>query len=256
MITIDAKLIRMGQEYLKLNDRCLVIESEIYSLQNEIDELQSELDKLEKDKDYLKNQIEITKKDFFSLKVSSINAFSNDKFTNCFIRSSYFTDKTKTKDETFQYVNITDNTLQASDRHKLIIVKCACIPDDIKNTQIKWYVRDNFKEHAKTEIEFPNVYNVLPPQKSSVLFPGVKPEEFYSIFKPKPIMDFTVLGPFLKFDFDGIKIFFNKEYVDTALVCIGGMFNLYVRDSLEPITLESDDATILLLPLRYSEEEE
>jgi hypothetical protein len=57
----------------------------------------------------------------------------------------------------------------------------------------------------------------------------------------------------VKIDFNGVKIGLNKEYVDTALMVIGGEFDLYVRDKLQPLTIEGKDTTVILLPVRFAE---
>jgi hypothetical protein len=125
----------------------------------------------------------------------------------------------------------------------------------LKNTKIRWDIRGNFKGHTTTDVNFPNVHGVVPTKEGAKLYSGVKPETFYDTFKPVPLMAYRGdKVECVKIDFGyGVKIGLNKEYLDIGLMCLGGEFDLYVRGPLQPLTLESKDTTVLLLPVRHSE---
>lgn len=244
MLFLDTELTRLSQKYQNMEDRYSQVESEINGLQDEMDDLENDMNRIEA-------QIKTVKEKLLQKKMSDINLFTDDRFTNDFIRVSYFAAKSEDR-VTFQYINITDSELQASDTHRLIIVKCPCIPDELKNTKIKWDVRDNFKDHIETDVKFPDVNAVMPKKEGATLYPGVNPENFYNLFNPKlPMLSNSV--ECVKINFGGVNIGLNKEYLDTALMCIGGEFGLYVRGQLEALTLESKDTTVLLLPVRHTD---
>jgi hypothetical protein len=246
MLFLDTELTRLSQLYQKLGGRYSEVESDMYGLQDELDDIESSMDRIVA-------QIETVKEKLLQKKMSDINVFTDDKFTNDFIRASYFAAKGENRPG-FQCINITDSELQASDTHRLIIVKCPCIPDELKNTKIKWDVRDNFKDHIKTDVEFPNVNAVIPSKEGATLYPGANPENFYTLFNPKPLtFSHNNSVECVKINFGGVNIGLNKEYLDTALMCIGGEFDLYVRGQLEALTLESKDTTVLLLPVRHTD---
>jgi hypothetical protein len=201
-------------------------------------------------------QMKAVKTKMLEKKIYEINKFTDDPFVNDFIKASYFSFKADDNGRhQFQYINITETELQASETHRLIIIKCPHIQAELKNTKIKWDVRENFKDHVKTGVEFPDVHRVIPSKEGAKAYSGIKPENFYSLFKPSPFK----FNPdnndveCVKIDFDSVRIGLNKEYLDTALMVLDGEFDLYVRGWLEPLTFESKDITIVLLPIRYSD---
>lgn len=248
MLFLDTKLTKLNQEYQKLDSRYDEVSSEIDSLQSELNDLEGDMERLEA-------QIKNVKEKLLTQKISDINVFTDDKFTNDFIRASYFAAKCDER-IAFQYINITDSELQASDTHRLIVIRCPCIPKELKNTKIKWDIRENFKDHTETDIDFPNVEKVIPGNEGAALYPGVKPENFYSIFNLKPLIEYPNRDiECIKIDFNDVKIGLNKEYLDTALMCLGGEFDLYVRGKLEPLTFEGRNTTVILLPVRHMDPE-
>lgn len=241
MLALDNELTRLGKEHKKLANEYDQLESEISDLLSDQGDIEARMDRIEL-------QMKTIKAKMTEKKIYEINKFTDDPFTNDFIRASYFALKEDDGHrQHFQYINITDTELQACDTHRLIIIKCPHIPDELKNTKIMWDVRESFKDHIETEVEFPDVHKVIPVKDNAKLFPGVNPKDFYSTFKPAPHNDHCVI-----IDFDGMVIGVNKEYLDTALMVLDGEFDLYVRDGLQPLTLEGDDITVILMPVRLA----
>lgn len=241
MLALDNELIRLGKEYKKLTNEHDQLESEISDLLLDQGDIEARMDRIEA-------QMDMIKKKMTEKKIYEINKLTDDPFTNDFIRASYFALKEDDGHrQHFQYINITETELQACDTHRLVIIKCPHIPDELKNTKIRWDVREDFKEHIETDVEFPDVHKVIPPKDNAKLFPGVNPKDFYSTFKPAPHNDHCVI-----IDFDGVDIGINKEYLDEALMVLAGEFDLYIRGELEPLTLEGKDITVILLPVRLA----
>lgn len=250
MLFLDHKLIKAKEE-------CMQLEHEYRQLESDIEVMESKLDSVKERIDLLSSQMEIVKGRMLA-KISQTNKFSEDPFVNDFIRASYFSLRNTWHNhnplfKNFQYVNLTETELQASNRHQLITIKCPHIPNELKNTKVIWSVRDNFKNHIKTDVVFPNIHSVIPSNENSKLYPNVSPENFYPSFKPVSLtIDFPTVYYLVRIDFDGIDVWLNQDYLNTALICIGGAFNLYVRDTLGALTMENESTSIVLMPVKYS----
>lgn len=245
MLDLDAKLIKFTQEYRSSYERCTEKESEIEKLQEQMIALNSDVEDIEMYMISILKEIKTIKK---RLLEGNVCAFSNDQFINDFIRASYFCN-IEGERPVFQYVNITENQLQASDTHRLIVIKCPCIPDELKNSKIMLNVRDNFKDHINTDIEYPNIDAVIPQKEGYDLFTGVSSNNFYKLFntQSKPLLHDN--GVMVNVDFAGVKICFNKDYLDTALLFMGGNFDLYVKGALDPLIIENKDTMIVVCPM-------
>lgn len=239
MLFLDNKLTMLSKEYQKLDD-------EYSQLESEIEDLQSELDAVESKMSHVENQIKQVKAKLLEKKIHEINVFTDDPFVNDFIRASYFALKHADGGrQHFQYINITETELQATDSHRLIIIKCPHIPGELKNTKIKWGVRDNFNDHIVADVNYPDVYSAVPSKENARVYPKVNPKDFYSAFKPAPHGHCCV-----KIDFGGMEIGLNREYLDTALMVMDGEFDLYIRGDTQPLTFEGKDITVILMPVR------
>ena len=120
-LQLDSQLIQLNDRYRKLERRFDFLEEEIETLQDEKDSLETEISIIE-------GQIKSVKIELLDLKCRDINKFTDDKFTNDFIAASYFAVKDEWCRRLFQFVNITDTELMASDTHTGVIIKCDCIP--------------------------------------------------------------------------------------------------------------------------------
>lgn len=170
--------------------------------------------------------------------------FSRDKFTDMFIRVSYFCLRDENFSE-FNYINITETQLQASNKHMLVKMTCAYIPDDVKNSKIFWNVRDWFSKHATMAVDYPNFDAVIPSVDNYQQFPGVSRGSFRNLFKCHEHN-----GNIITVNFAGVELAFNKEYLTTCLFVMGRKtFNLYVKGSNDLLMLQNSDTTIVLGPL-------
>lgn len=244
-LQLDSQLIQLNNEYIKLDKRFAFLEEEIESLEDEKDSLESEMSSLE-------GQIKRIKTQLLDLKIQDINVFTDDKFTNDFIVASYLAMKDDERRGQFQYINITDIELMATDGYKGIIIKCDCIPDDVKNSKIKWDVRSNFAENINHELgEFPDLKSIIEGARSThkKAPTSLTAKEFYETFEALEPEDHGVT--IIKLKIADIKIAFNKEFLDTALMCMGEeSFDVYVGGHLNPVLLESGSRSIVVLPIR------
>ena len=119
-LQLDSQLIQLNNKYDKLDRRFDFLEEEIESLQDEKDNLEYEMNGLEA-------QIKNIKTELLDLKIQDINVFTDDKFTNDFIIASYLASKDEERRGLFQFINITDTELMATDAYKGIIIKFDCI---------------------------------------------------------------------------------------------------------------------------------
>lgn len=116
-LELDARLIELTTEYHRKNNKYAELEEEIW-------ELESDRDKLGFNIDILEREIEKTRELLLKNKTEQLNVFTDDPFTNDFIKASYFADKSNDCNQSlFQYIHITDSLLVASDQRRLIVIK-------------------------------------------------------------------------------------------------------------------------------------
>lgn len=231
----------------------LISEQEDISSQLEqLDELEQEYSDLETEIQQKENAIKKGKKLFYEAS-RSLDTFTGDKFTDDFIKASYFASKEDVRPY-LNYIKITGNQLIAIDGYRAIIIKNTNIPDELKNTFIKWHVRNNFKNYIEApDDRYPDVIKIFEDiKKLNKKIAKVKASDFYSLLNvhdAKNQKGFTCDVAIL--DIKDIKMALNKEYLDIALMCFGDSeFDVYLSDSFSPIKLENENISEVVLPIK------
>ena len=218
----------------------------------ERDSIEIEIFSLEQQIKYYKNRL----LNLSQLMPHDISTYG--EFYKYFILASFFAERSEIADEgkdAFQYVYITNDELMATDRFKGIIIKCESIPDDVKNSKIKWDVRSNYAENINRELEeFPDLKGIIEKARSvykKVPAP-VTAKDFYSTFDELE-QEEDFYRTCVKLKIADVKIAFNKEYLDTALMCMSeDPFYVYIKDSTSGILMESEEKSIVVMPVRWS----
>lgn len=238
MLKLDADLINCIRLIKHHNERHTSLAEQLIEMRSELYDIECKIDCTMKKIEDITNEI----------LDSNSCIFNKDPFINDFIRASFFASRDVDRYK-FQFVNITDSYIQATNAHMLISIKCPFIPHELKNTKILWDVRYNFKGHINTSVEFPDFNDGLPKRDNYVLFGGINPANFYNLFDTE-ITEIYTDKKEADIDFAGVKLMLNKKYLDTALLCIGNDFDLYIRGPFDPLIMESKDTLIAICPMR------
>lgn len=252
---IESKLIELKQE-LKDN------ETEYEDIQDEIESFAYQIDCLESDKYILEKiganivtEIKSLEKQLVSKRFDEIdNELTGNKFRDSFIKASYFC-AIDEEPEVLNHVKVEENRLIAMDGCRGIIVKCDEIPRELENTFVKWDVREDFEENAKSRIwQTINLDEVIKNGKSNAIF-KIEADKFIESLYPQTIKSSSLLqdeAVILKaYGRYGRKVAFNKRYVDEMLKVFEGNIKVYwPKSSLDPIVVESEGQQALLCPIR------
>ncbi|MCR2043214.1 hypothetical protein NSA23_03685 [Anaerosalibacter massiliensis] len=250
-------------EIKKLRQELEDNEAEYEDIQDEIESLAYQIDCLESDKYRLENigydienKIEELEKQLASKRFDELdNELTRDKFRDSFIKASYFCAIDEER-ETLNHVKIEEERLIATDGCRGIIVKCDEIPEGLKNTFVKWDIRQDFNENAKLKgWQTINLDEVIKNGKSNTVF-KIEVDEFIeslyfqTIKSSSPLLDEAVI---LKAY--GRKVAFNKRYVDEMLKVFEGKYLkvYWPKSSLNPLIVENGGQQVILLPIRIPE---
>jgi hypothetical protein len=184
-------------------------------------------------------------------KIKELDIKTEEPFLKDFIIASYFCNRNEDSRPELNYVNITNNELQAVDGMKAIIIRNSSIPDSLKNTKIKWDVRENFENNNGEYIEsFIEIHKVFPPKNEYTFAIGeISVEDFYKKLKVNSYSNEPYLE-IVTIETDW-KIGVNKEYLDTALLAFKGeKFSLKSISAVSPLLLENERKSVLVLPVR------
>lgn len=240
----DLKLMQLRKIYDRLEDAYNTALDESETLEMRLEELENEMQYTEKQIKTLKNQIINVKKESNEME---------DTFKNNFIKASLFACEDPFK-KTFYSVNLTKNKIMATDGIKGIIIKCDCIPDNLKNTRINWYARDNFEDNIiAPEEKFYDLEQYLKKCKKAKKYSvdNVNSNNFSKTFNAaKHVNEYESLEQ-IRLSHEEMKILFNKELLDLALMCMGDKnFTAYLTDDKSPLMLEHDEVSTIIMPMR------
>lgn len=254
---IDLKLIDLRK---RLDENI----EEYTDIEQEIDDLACQTSNLEDDRRTLETEYSILTKQIKNLETELIeaksieldNTMTGDEFRNCFIKCSFFCRKyegfNENHDDPLRYVKIKENELRALDGCRGIIIRCNDIPDELRNTYIKWSTRDNFKDHIKKEDNYRalDLEKIIEEGKSSTEI-KLKANEFLKSLLVKTFTDESN-GKETGILQYGEKVAFNKKYLDTMLMPFKDMdiTVYYPRNKYSPIVIQSDNQKAILLPIR------
>lgn len=237
-IELTNKRSHLYSKYRQINSEIRELERERDSISNEIDDLDSAIDKVEE-----------------QIRTSVLYGFSDDKFTNDFIKASYFTLKEDDPRDYFECVHITGDELMATDSYSGIIIKCDVIPEQLKNSFIRWDVRACFKQNKRViNGEYPDLKGVIQKAKDThkKVMEDIKATDFYTVVEMQPFPN-DGEKELVEIQFAEFKAILNKRYLDEALICFSGeFFSIYVKDEKSPILLESNNISVVVVPLRIN----
>lgn len=248
-LELDIKLTTLTKKYQDLNEKYEEIESEIDDLQGDLSIVESKMDEVE-------DQINTVKKELLNRKVEDLNIVTDNSFINDFVKASYFCDKMSDGIRpTFECVNITENELMGCDGYRAIVIRNAEIPDNLKSTKIEWSVRNDFEQHIEKELgEYVNISKIIKEIKDSIKYTikNVTSELFDESLDAKVVNENYRGETVTRLTYRDLDVFLNKEYLDTALLCLNGQeFDVSLTDPLGPVLFENDKFSIIALPLRY-----
>lgn len=241
-LELDEKLIELTKARNNLS-------SQYDALQEQIDDLEYEKDGINRKMDTVELRISDIKKKLLQSKVENINKFTNNTFVNDFIRASYFAAKEGDLPSQYYYINITETELIACDSGKMaVFIKSDYIPDNLKNTKIKWDARDNFEEHIDTNIRAIDIKRLLEvTAETKVIVRGCTVEMFSILVQayPSEKLDYAVNLSTAK-----ACILVNKEYLDTALMAMQDeVFEICTKGGITPIVFRGAKTTAMIMPM-------
>jgi len=245
-LELDQKLIKLTKERAVLSSRYDELDEQIFDVTEERDNVERRMDTLDL-------RIYDIKKQLLQSRVKDINVFTDDPFTNDFIRASYFAAKEDDLPASFYYINLTENELIACNGGQIaVIIKSDCIPDNLKNTRIKWDARSGFEEHVDRKVSAINIKKLLEVMADTELI--------VSDCTAGTLTDLVQVYPSGKLDYAvklntaKARMTVNKEYLDTALMVMGDeVFDICCKGGLTPIIFKSDRITATAMPIHEPE---
>lgn len=242
---IDKKILELTSEYKKLG--------------NEFDKISVEIEELESKQSYLGNRMEEVEEEFETLKkrlldnkVVELNIETDDPFLKDFIIASYFCDKHDSR-PALQCVNITDTELQACDGYRAIIIKNSSIPSELRNTLIKWDIREDFEQHInKCTDPYINIKAVVPAKGiDTYTIKDLTSENFYDKLKADDYKEELLYNRITLHTDKPICV--NKEFMDIGLMAFKGeTFELHATGSVAPVILDNENKMVMILPIRLN----
>lgn len=236
----------------KLDSNLIELLREQQMIEGECEEIDNEIEEREMRRDCLESRAEGIESEISSIKKHMLEAsFSiEDRFLQDFIKASWFCSKLDSC-PSIQYVKITDDNLIALDGYKAIAIKTD-VPQELKNTFIKWDVRENFKEYIESIENYPDVKKVFEDAENKIVdtYFNLTSEEFYKKFNAEKFKK-PFYGDIWLIKCGDIETCFNKEYMNPALMALKGTeFTLKINGETKPILLENERTKIIVLPIR------
>lgn len=233
------------------------VTSEIEDLTYDLNNLENEQYRLEKREIELENEIQELEKRLMDKEFEEIdNALTGNEFRDAFIKCSWFCRKYDDDNTHLSYVRIEGGRLMATDGYRAIVVECDSIPEELKNTFIKWDVRDNFKDNTeiKPRDTLSFIDDVIKKGRGDIKV-GLNERVFKETFNYKTREESNSTIEIL--NYCGVKAAFNKEYLDTALKVFKDMdIKVYwPKTMLSPLIIENNNQKVVLLPVRLNTED-
>lgn len=245
---IDKRLINLRKQLKDSNNQYYVVISEINDLEYEAQKLEKECEDLEREIEQLERKL---------INVSTLdldNVFTGDEFRDSFIKASYFCRKySDVANDKLEYVKIVNAKLFAIDGYRGIVINCSKIPQELKNTYIKWDTRENFKENIEKDIIwFYEINEIIDKAKSNIVC-QVNADDFFK----QLCVDTRFVGnrEVAILEFNNKRVAFNKKYLEELLMVFGKTIITihYPEIKTSPIIIKNDIQEALLLPIRLSE---
>lgn len=236
-----------------LQKKYAILSGEYDSLTERIEDLQSDQEIVGSKMKDIEDELKTLKYRMINEKIEELNIETDDPFVRDFILASYFCDKNFER-PALSCVNVTNDELQAVDGYKAIRIKNKSIPDELKGKLIKWDARENFENYILEEPhgEFIKLDKVYPKHEDCTFkLENLTTDVFYDRLNVK-FLEEHWSGTIMTMQTD-VTIGVNKEYLEMALLPFKGeAFNIYCGTPVEPILLENENKSVLLLPIRLS----
>ena len=257
--TLDKQIDKIREE-IKKRDKDIVdwvldesrLQTELDNLKSEIRNIRDNIDNAEDEKQDLLKDIEELK--YLEL-VKSRSELTGDPFIDSFINASGFASKENRG--VLQYVKILEDKLMAIDGYKGVIIKCD-IPEEFKNTFIKWDIRDNYKENSFSSKDllskqiaaesFFKLEEFMETAKADTNTIETNKEEFYEKYlKDKKRKDSRNEDVF---KFGDTVVAINEEFMETALQLFDDFELSFGKRSINPILLKDKTTEVVIMPIK------
>lgn len=240
------KLVILRKKLGETKEEYRGVTSEIEDLSWNLDNLENEQYKLENKEIKLEKKIEELERQLRDKEFEELdNTLTGDKFKDAFIKCSWFCRRYDNDNVDLSYVRIEDDRLLAIDGYKAIIVDCDNIPEELKNTFIKWDVRDGFANNIE---ERPNtilsIDDAIRKGKGNVKIKMNERE-----FREK--LHWKGKGKFEILEHKNKKVAFNKEYLNLVLRTFKCMDIIVYWPNSEymPLVIKNENQEVMLLPV-------
>jgi len=243
--SLDSNILALEKKYEKLDSRLQYVVGEIEDLESEQSDIEYEMGEIE-------IEIENNKKIMLGARIETLNIETDDVFTNDFMKASYFTAKYNETRPALQTVHIIDNELWALDGYRAIIITNNDIPVELRNSFIKWDVREKFENNTlHEEMNFIDIRTVMPKkEKAKYVIENVTSENFNETFMVEDIKNASIPGA-ATMKYEDFLYGINREFLNDALTVLKNQtFTVYFEGEVLPILFKSENIEILLLPIR------
>lgn len=244
-----------------LDKRIIDLQKKYEILDNEYDELTGRIEDLENEREIVGSEMEVIEDELKTLKdrminerTEELNIETSDPFIRDFIIASYFCDKNYERPVP-SCVNVTSDELQAVNGYMAIKIKNQSIPEGLKGKLIKWDARENFEDYIldSPHGEFIELDRVYPKHEDcSFKLENLRVDTFYDRLNVKFLREYN--GDKIMAMETDVTIGINKDYLDTVLLAFQGeTFNIYSSSPVQPILLENECKSVLLLPVKINQ---
>lgn len=222
------------------------VTSEIEELAYDLSNLENEQYRLENREIELENEIQELEKRLMDKEFEEIdNTSTGNKFRDAFIKCSWFCRKYDDNNMHLSYVRIEDDRLMATDGYKAIIVNCDNIPRELRNTFIRWDIREDFENNVERKLNtILSIDDAIQKGRGDIKF-KMDEREFRERLHRKDRGNFEIL------EHNNKRVAFNKEYLDLALMIFEGMDIMVYWPNTKhmPLVIKSKGQEVMLLPV-------
>lgn len=243
---LDKRIVDLQKKYVILSDEYNDITEQIEDLEDEQNEIDGKMELIQEELKTLKYRL-------INEKTEELNVESDNPFIRDFILASYFCDKNLNR-PILSCVNVTKDELQAVNGYMAIRIKNQSIPEELKGKLIKWEAREKFEDYVleNPESKFIELDKVYPKHEDCTFkLENLRADTFYDRLNVKFLEEYWG-GTIMTMQTD-VTIGINKDYLDTVLLAFKGeSFTMYSGTPVEPILLENEHKSVLILPIRLS----
>lgn len=221
-------------------------------IKDQISDLESDLEQEETERRKLNARItkinmEI---DIASLYDTQGMLYNKDDFNAAFLKASLFCNHYDVGRESLQLVKVTDNYLMGTDGFTAIKQQCSTIPEEIKNTLLRWDTTD-FSQRQLPQVTYPDVEKFLDMK--------LRYTKEYDISDIKSILedgkrkdDDRSWRAIVESSLGSVEFLFDELFIKRAFAVLpdDGKVNVSWDNPTSPITLKTDKTEVLIMPIR------